>query len=116
MQNQFETSAQHRKNLERGLTVKWSRTSCQTRPDNTWSVVCYSDDSQWLFDNSGGVPITLLGALPDGLETCEVLETENGAILALYAGGIESFSDRETWLDSLTNSDRPAAVRLLADN
>ena len=106
MQN--ESSITHRKNLE-GLTVQWVRTSAQDSPDKTWDVVCYSDDSRWLIDNSSAKKLTLLGAVSDGLNTCEILETSNGAIVALHAGGIQSFSDREAWIESLPDHSRRAA-------
>ena len=112
MQN--ESSITHRKNLQSGLTVKWIRTSSQDAPDKTWDVVCYSDESRWLFDNASGCKLTLLGAVRDGLNTAEILETDGGAIIALYAGGIECFSDREAWIESLPNIDRTQAESMLA--
>lgn len=113
MQN--DSSITHRKNIEAGLKVKWVRTSAQDSPDKTWDVVCYSDESRWLIDNASAEKLALLGAVSDGLSTCEILETRSGAIIALYAGGIESFSDREAWVDSLPKSDKAEAETLLAN-
>ena len=112
MQN--ENSITHRQNLEAGLTVQWVRTSAQDSPDKTWDVVCYSDESRWVFENASAEKLTLLGAVSDGLNTCEILQTSNGAIIATYAGGIQSFSDREAWVDSLPNSDKAEAESMLA--
>ena len=111
MQN--ESSITHRKHLSAGLTVQWVRSSAQDSPDQTWDVVCYSDESRWVIDNESAEELTLLGCVSDGLNTCEILESGNGAIIALYAGGIQSFSDREAWVESLPDSDKSEAEAMI---
>ena len=112
MQN--ESSITHRRHIEEGLTVQWVRTSAQDSPERTWDVVCYSDGSRWLIDNASAEELTLLGEVSDGLKPCEILLTGNGAIVALYAGGIISFLGREEWIESIPQSDRPEAEAVLA--
>lgn len=111
MQN--ESSITHLKNIEAGLTVQWVRTSSDDSPDQMWDVVCYSDGSRWLVDNASAEKLTILGAVRDGLNRSEILETNNGAIIALYEAGIQGFSDRGEWVESLPNSDKPEAEKLL---
>jgi hypothetical protein len=112
-QMQHETSATHRTNLKAGLKVAWYRFTGNTDAD--WSVVCYSDKSRWLFDNASAEKLTLLGEVADGLNKAEILETDNGAIIALYSAEPKQFSNRESWLDSLGNFDREQAENLLSN-
>jgi hypothetical protein len=111
--NQYETSVSHEKNTESGLTVVWNRNYSADRNDECWSVVCYSDNSRWFFDNASGEQITLLGEVADGLNKAEILETNMGTIIALCGDEIQTFSDRESWLSSLCESDKPEAESLL---
>ena len=108
---QHETSIQHRKNLETGLTVHWVRSTGSTDAD--WSVVRYNDGSRWLFTNDSAELVNFLGDVSDGLNTAEILETDNGAIIALYGAGPEMFQDRDEWFESLSESDKPEADKML---
>lgn len=108
---QHETSNTHAQNLASGLNVEWSRSTGHTDAD--FCVVCYSDKSRWLFDNGSAEKLTLLGEVKDGLNKAEVLETSNGAIVALYAECPQSFAGREDWLDSMPEADKPEAIALL---
>lgn len=108
---QHESSITHRNNLQSGLTINWERSTGNT--DTDWSVVCYSDGSRWLFDNGSAQTLTLLGEVSDGLNRAEILENENGAIIALYQDGPQSFEDREAWLESLSESDKSEAAAIL---
>ena len=112
---QYESSSTNRSNLASGLKIQWTRTHHDSTPDKIWEVVCYSDESRWLFDNSSAEEITLLGEVRDGLNTAEILETDCGAIIALYADGIEAWADREAWMESMPTTDRPDAERMLSD-
>lgn len=108
---QHESSITHRKNIESGLSVLWERSTGES--DSDWSVVCYSDDSRWLFDNAGAQKLFLIGTISDGAGEAEILETDSGAIIALYGAGPESFADRATWLSSLSEADKPEAESIL---
>jgi hypothetical protein len=83
--------------------------------DDSWSVVGYSDGSRFLYEDGLAERLTLIGEIEDGLGMSEICETSNGAIIALYSSGPQAFADREAWLDSLAEADKPAARNLLAD-
>lgn len=108
---QHETSIQHKQNIESGLTVEWFRTSGDT--DKDFSVVCYSDQSRWMFDNGSAEQLTLLGEVSDGLGKAEILKTETGAIIALYQDGPQAFEDSEAWIESMPEVDKSEAKNLL---
>ena len=93
-------------NLEAGLKVVWERTA------DDWFVVRYSDGSRWLFDDDAQT-LELLGTVSDGLAEAEILETDNGAIIALYSDGPQAFADREAWIESLSEIDKKEAARIL---
>ena len=99
----------HRRNLDAGLKVVWERTA------DDWFVVCYSDGSRWLFDDDAQT-LELLGTVSDGLAEAEILETDSGAIIALYADGPQAFADREAWIESLSEADKKEAARILAES
>lgn len=108
---QHESSITHRQNLANGLTVKWERFTGHT--DSDWSVVCYDDESRWLFTNSDAEQIRLLGEVSDGLNKSEILTSETGAIIALYSGYPEVFESGEAWIDSLPDADKQEAETVL---
>lgn len=115
MNMQHESSVTHQKHIDSGMTVEWTRTSAQDSPDSEWDVVCYTNGQRWLFDNGSARQLTLLGVVRDGLNTAEILEDDCGVIVALYAGGIQAFDDRESWVESLPKSDREEAGAVIAN-
>ena len=59
------------------------------------------------------MPVTVLGAVRDGINRAEVVEGDGGIVLVNYHAGSQLYDSRESWLESLADDSKREAERLL---
>jgi len=102
--------AAHLLKVGTGLNVEWVKHS----EDGLDTAVGYVDGSYSLLETHGEVQLTFLGKIPGSPYASEILTTDEGRIVHAHATGLEIHADRDAWLKSLADGDKPAALALLA--
>lgn len=104
---QHKTSLKYKQLIDSGLSEKWVRCYTAAEEDGNCSVVCFSDDSIWFFDNGTSEQVQVVGRLHEGSQLDDVVvQTSIGVIIALYGNGaeVEMYGSYEGWVNSLSEA------------